>query len=99
MNEIYTVAKLGDQILLVNKNDLSYIGKERALEVKCIKVDLHHRTIEPIIELERHLKFNPWEEISEEHRDAILQNIITKFSEREVLEKIVKPLVENLVKS
>ncbi|MDO8499988.1 MAG: hypothetical protein Q7S66_05050 [bacterium] len=99
MNEIYPVAKLGDQILIVNKDDLPYIGKERALEVKCIKIDLGHRTIDPIIELEKHLKFNPWEELSEDERNTILQNLSAKFSDQEILEKIMEPLVKNLVKS
>ena len=99
MNEIYPIAKLGDQILIVNRDDLVYIGKKRAFEVKCIKVDLKHGAIDPIIELEKHLKFNPWEEVSENERDAILQNLSAKFSDQEILEKIMEPLVENLVKS
>ena len=100
MNEIYPIAKLGDQILIINKNDLSYIGKERAFEVKCIKVNLKHMTIDSIIELEKHLKFNPWEEIpTEDERDIVLQILSTKFSDEEILKKIIQPLVENLVKT
>jgi len=83
---------------MVNKDDLSYIGKERALEVKCIKVDLKNKAIDPIIELEKHLKFNPWEEIDEGGRDTVLQELGTKFSDQEILEKIIEPLVENSVK-
>lgn len=98
MNEIYPIAKLGDQILIVNKDDLPYIGKERALEVKCVKVDLRHKTIDPIIELEKHLKFNPWEEVGEDERDTILQNLSAKFLDQDILEKIMEPLAENLVK-
>lgn len=99
MNEIYPVAKLGYQILIINKDDLPFVGKEKALEVKCIKVDLKHGVIEPIIELEKHLKFNPWEEVSEDERDTILQNLSVKFSDQEILEKIMEPLAENLLKS
>lgn len=98
MNEIYPVAKLGDQVLIVNKDDLPYIGKEKAFEVRCIRVDLRHRTIDPIIELEKHLKFNPWEEISQDERGIILQNINTRFSDQDILEKIMEPLARNLVK-
>lgn len=97
MNEIYPIAKLGDRILIVNKDDVPYIGKERAFEVKCVQIDLRHKTIDPIIELEKHLKFNPWEEISEEERGIILQNLNTKFSDRDILEKIMEPLAESLV--
>lgn len=99
MNEIYPIAKLGDQILIVNKDDLPYIGKERALEVKCVKVDLRHKTIDPIIELEKHLKFNLWEEVSENEGETILQILNAKFSDQDILEKIMEPLAENLVKA
>jgi hypothetical protein len=100
MNEIYPIAKLGDNVLIINKDDLLYIGKERAFEVKCIKVDLNHKTIDSIIELEKHLKFNPWEEIvTEEERIVILQNLNTKFSDNDILAKIIEPLAENLVKT
>ena len=58
MNEIYLIAKLDDEVLIINKNDIPYIGKERALDVKCVKVDLKHGEIDPIIELDKHLKFN-----------------------------------------
>lgn len=98
MNEIYPIAKLGDQVLIVNKYDLPYIGKERALEVKCIKIDLKNNRIDSIIELEKHLKFNPWEEINEDKRNIILKILNTKFSDTEIIEKIIKPLAENLVK-
>lgn len=98
MNEIYPVAKLGNEVLIVNKSDLSFLGKERALEVKCVKVDLKHKAISQIIELEKHLKFNPWEEITDEERNAILQELGAKFSDEEILEKIMEPLTESLVK-
>jgi len=98
MNEIYPIAKLGEQILIVNKDDLPFIGKERALEVKCIRVDLKHRKIDPIIELEKHLKFNPWEELNENERNKASQELGEKFSDQEILEKIIGPLVQNLVK-
>ncbi|MDP3725558.1 MAG: hypothetical protein Q8R20_03775 [Nanoarchaeota archaeon] len=97
MNEIYPIAKLGDQILIVNKDDVPYIGKERALEVKCIKVDLKHRVIDPLIELEKHLKFNPWEEITDKERDIMLQELGSKFSDEEILGKIMEPLAESLI--
>ena len=97
MNEIYPVAKLGYQILIINKDDLPFVGKERALEVKCIKVDLKHGVIDPLIELEKHLKFNPWEEVTDKERDIILQELGSKFSDEEILEKIMEPLTESLI--
>lgn len=99
MNEIYPIAKLGNQVLIVNKEDLPFIGRERALEVKCIKVDLKHMVIDPIIELEKHLKFNPWEEISENERETVLKELGAKFSDQEILGKIMEPLTESLIKS
>ena len=69
MNEIYPIAKLGDLILIINKDDLPYVGKDNALEIKCVKVDLKHGLIDSVMELEKHLKFNPWEELSETERD------------------------------
>jgi len=98
-NEIYPIAKLGDSILIINKTDLPYIGEERALEVKCVKADLHDRKIDAPIELEKHLKFNPWEEITEEdERNVFLQILNTKFSDDDILNKIMEPLAENLVR-
>ncbi|KKR10116.1 MAG: hypothetical protein UT37_C0005G0010 [Parcubacteria group bacterium GW2011_GWA2_39_18] len=99
MNEIYPVAKLGYQILIINKDDLLFVGKEMALEVKCIKVDLRHKVIDPPIELEKHLKFNPWEEITDKEREVILQELGSKFSDEEILGKIMEPLVKSLIKS
>ena len=97
MNEIYPIAKLGNRVLIINKDDLSFVGKERALEVKCITVDLKHGVVDPIIELEKHLKFNPWEEISENEREEVLKELGTKFSDQEILEKVIEPLVKNLI--
>ena len=98
MNEIYPVAKLGDQVLIINKADIPYIGKARALDVKCIKVDLKYKSIDPIIELEKHLKFNPWEETTGDEAEVILKNIQDSFSPEIVGEKIVSLLTEALIK-
>ncbi|HBC45169.1 MAG: hypothetical protein UX08_C0003G0049 [Candidatus Collierbacteria bacterium GW2011_GWB1_45_35] len=97
MNELYPVAKLGDEVLVVNKDDIPFIGKERAIDVKCINVDLKHKEIDPITELEKHLKFNPWEETDEEQRTSILQSLASTFSDQEILEKIIEPLAESLI--
>jgi len=98
MHEIYPIAKLGNAILVVNKADISYIGKEQALAVQCVLVDLKKREIEPPIALEKHLKFNPWEEITnEEERTMVLRVLNNKFSDPDIVAKIMKPLAENAV--
>ena len=97
MNEIYPIAKLGDEILIINKEDLEFVGKEKALEVKCVKVDLDGGIIVELLELEDYLKFSPWEEVEEEERESILNKITDKFPESELTEKIVKKLAENRV--
>lgn len=98
MNEIYIIAKLGDEILIINKNDMPYIGKERALEVMSINIDLRNKKIEQVLELEKHLKFNPWEEtVDENERNMFLQILNTKFSDNDILTKIITPLAENLI--
>ena len=67
---MYPIAKPGNKILIVNKNDVPFIGKARGLEVICIiQVDFKHTRIYSIIELERPLKFNPWEKITEQRRE------------------------------
>lgn len=99
MNEIYPIAKLGSQILIVNKKDLPFIGKERAIEVKCVRVNLENAIIDEMLELEKHLKFNPWEEItSDEDRAVIVKILNTKFSDQNIEEKIIKVLEENKVR-
>ncbi len=100
MNEIIIIAKLGDKVLIINKNDIPYIGKERALEVMSINVDLKNNEIGQILELEKHLKFNPWEEILDNNkRNLYLQILNTNFSDNEIIEKIIKPLAEKMIKS
>ena len=98
MSELYPIAKLGERILIINKDDLAFVGKERAFEVKCVQVDLRNHAIDPVLELEKHLKFNPWEEIGGGERAGIVQQIRAAFSEQEIQEKIIQPLTENRVK-
>ena len=98
MNELYPIAKLGERVLIINKDDLAFVGKERAFEVKCVQVDLRNHAIDPVLELEKHLKFNPWEEINGDERAGIVQQMRAVFSEQEIQEKITRPLKENPVK-
>ena len=102
MNILYPIAKshqLDDPILIVNKKDVPFIGKERALEVMCIQVHLRYKRISPITELERYFKFGwPWDEIiDDEERSAVLQNVKSMFSSEEVSEKIIGPLTAHAI--
>lgn len=92
MDEICIIAKLGNNILIVNKADIKHIGKEGAMEVMSVSVDLENRRIGPVVELEKHLKFNPWEEMSQEEQEVALKILNAKFSDNEIIEKIIMPL-------
>lgn len=96
MNDIYPIAKLGGEFLVISRGDLKYIGTEKSMEVKCVKVDLKNGHIDEPIEIEVHLKFNPWEEIiNEDERNIIISKIANKFTETQINEKISEPLAEN----
>jgi len=98
MENLHIAARLDDEILIVNKGDLPYIGKERALEVMCITVDLEKKKIGQILELEKHLKFNAWEEVMEdEEREILARQLNTKFADQEIQEKIIAPLEEKKI--
>jgi len=90
MDNLYPLAKLGSLILMINKSDKDFIGGERALEVMSVQIDLDKKTIFEIMPLEKHLKFNPWEEIVEEaERELVFKVINNKFSDNDIKEKIV----------
>lgn len=98
MNTPYPIAKLYRAILIVNKEDVPFIGKERAHEVMRIKVDFRREDIHSIAKLSEYLKFNPWEEIiDDEERSALLQEMQSMFSSEEISEKIVKPLAAHMI--
>ena len=96
-NEIVVAAKLGDSILIMNKADIPYIGGPRSLEVFCVKVDLEKREVYPPVELEKHLKFNPWEETTEQDKVVLSALLYSKISDEDIYEKIILPLTEKLV--
>ncbi len=100
MNTLYPIAKLVDyQVLIVNKSDLPFIGKERRLEVMCIRVDLRAGWIDSIDVLAKHFQANPWEDIiDEEERDAVLREIKSIFSDKDISEKIVVPLAAHMIR-
>ena len=101
MNNITPIAKLGnlEEILFINKTDIPFIGKERAMEVMCVRVDFGHKSIDETIELEKHLKFNPWEEImTDDERKLVESKLNETFTDTEQNEKISRPLIEKMIK-
>ena len=95
---IYPLAKMGGEVLLINKENIPHIGKEKAFEVLCVLVNLENAKIYDMTELEKHLKFNPWEEIMDDSARAVIKKLIeTKFSDADILEKIVRPLEKNKI--
>lgn len=59
------VAKLGRRVLIAKESDLSKIGTNKAMEVLVEQWDLETGLLEGRYELEKLLKFNPWEDIIE----------------------------------
>ena len=101
MNDIVLIARLGnfDEVIFVNKNDIQFIGKQRAMEVMCIRVDMNNKTIDAPTELEKHFKFNPWEEIArDEEKKEVMDKIISAFGDKVLSEKILTPLEISRVK-
>lgn len=95
---IYPVAQMGDEVLFVLKENLQHIGKKNALQVQCVLVDLEGRRIQDPIGIEYHLKFNPWEEITDDAKRVMIRKLIeTRFSDSDILEKIIKPLEGNKI--
>ena len=91
MKEIYPIAKIGNSFLLINKSELRKVGK--GLGVLSIKADISSLEIHKAIDLERHLKFNPWEEITDaKERERILSQIQKQFDNIIIKEKIINPL-------
>jgi len=97
-NEIVVIAKLGERILIINKEDIPYIGGPKGLSVFCVTVDLEKREVFPPEKLEIHLKFNPWEETTEQDKVVLSNLLYSKISDKDIFEKIILPLAEKLVK-
>lgn len=88
---IYPIAKLGEDCLLILRSQLSKVGK--GLGVLAVRIGMEDLHISRPEDLERHLKFNPWVEItSENDRLSILELIFGKLSEEVIQRKILNPL-------
>ena len=86
--EIYPIATLPDLVLVINARDLSKLdgGVDQAT-VKAIKVDIRNKRFNEPILLDQHLKFNPWEEITDpDQRDVYQARLRTLFSEAQILD-------------
>ena len=88
---IYPIAKLGDDCLLILKSQLAEVGK--GLGVLAVRIGMEDLHIYRPEDLERHLKFNPWEEIfSENEREVILNKIENVLTEDLIQKRILNPL-------
>ncbi len=91
MEDIYPIAKLGNSYLLINKSELHKVGK--GFGITSIKVDISSLEIHKAVDLERHLKFNPWEDITDaKERNKILSFVPQQFDSKTIMEKIINPL-------
>jgi len=88
MVNIYPIAKLGNEYLVINKDDLN----NHSGDVKCVDVNLDYKKIYPPLEIQKHLKFNPWEELNESESNEALSKILDTFSSESIFERIAKPL-------
>ena len=85
--EIYPIAKLADQVLVINKHDVPKLGTEEQAKVTAIKIDTTKRVINEPHPLELHLKFNPWEEILDlKERNSYIAMLLSLFSKNEIID-------------
>lgn len=88
---LYPICKLGSSILLVRKDDLPFVGK--GLGVMSVKVDFSTSEFFDPVDLEIHLKFNPWEEIFDSReRENYIVLIQKQFQQDIINEQIINPL-------
>lgn len=80
--EIRPIAKLGDnKILVVKESDLPKIGDEKhALQVLVVLVDFQRKEVLGPELLERHLKMNPWEQITEIEQSQLRDLLFSNFT-------------------
>jgi len=95
MNRLYVLAKLGDLLCLVLKNDLEYLNTGRSFDVFCVVVNLKTLEVQSPLEFEKHFKFNPWNtSILDEERISLLSQLKETFSD-EILTNIEVILSEH----
>jgi len=89
---LYPISKIGNKYLLILKTELPKVGKQ--LGVLSVKIDLSRSEITTPIDLEKHLKFNPWEEITDsKEREEVIVNIQKQFDITTIEEQIINPLI------
>jgi hypothetical protein len=93
MKRIVPIARLGSSLLFINIDDIEKIGSKNALDITCVYVDTKKHYIAELSNLETHLKFNPWEEISNNHKEKYLNKVLSQFSQEEISNKIISPLL------
>lgn len=75
-----------ESVLVVKQDDVPKIGKRvESLEVKAVVVDLRKEKVSDPELLERHLKFNPWIEVSPDRYDQLRTAIRKVISDEELV--------------
>lgn len=97
LKELYPICKLGNSFLIILKENLPKVGKQ--LGIMSVQIDLSKSEITPPVDLEKHLKFNPWEEITDlKERDEVIGKIQNHFDRISINEQIINPLLGILEK-
>lgn len=92
LEKLYPICKLGNSFLIILKEKLPIVGKQ--LGVMSVQIDLSNSEITPPIDLEKHLKFNPWEEITDlKEREEVIRLIQNRFDRITINEQIINPLL------
>ena len=97
MNTIYPITILGDQVLIVNKDDTPFIGKERALEVMCVQIDFRHTKIYPPIEWKNTSSSTRGTRWMTQQEMKTLKKLHTTFLPEDITENIEKTLTKTLI--
>ena len=83
---------LRSSILIVNKANLVTYHFTDPLKVFAVKVDFDLHKIYPPTPFQRLLKFGNWEEPTDDQKMMYLQLLDSKFSDKDIIEKIILPL-------
>jgi len=79
------IAQLENSVLVVKADDVPMIGKGvESLDVEAVVVDLDKGEVSGLELLERHLKFNPWEEVSHDQYAQLIQAIHRVISDEKL---------------
>jgi hypothetical protein len=92
--ELYVLGFNGSDVLIVNKADLVKYNQTEPQRVLAVKVNFDIKKIYPPNPFQNFLKFGNWDEPSEDQKRIYLQLLNSKFSDKDILEKIILPLAK-----